>query len=171
LVTEEGKDVIKSGERGELWLRGPSVMKGYWRNEEATKNTFAEGGWFMTGDVAEIYDDGYFAIVDRVKELIKYKGFQGMSPPHPVYSILTSSPASRTRSPPPNTPKSSRRSSNSLPLSSRSNRTTPSIRRSQSRSIITQRPQRSRRIQKGRIGMDSGQSCQSQEIERRSDFD
>lgn len=87
LVTEEGKDVIKSGERGELWLRGPSVMKGYWRNEEATKHTFADGGWFMTGDVAEIYDDGYFAIVDRVKELIKYKGFQGISLsliiPHP----------------------------------------------------------------------------------------
>jgi len=79
LVTEEGKDVIKQGERGELWLRGPSVMKGYWKNEEATKHTFADGGWFMTGDVAEVDKDGYFAIVDRVKELIKYKGFQGTS--------------------------------------------------------------------------------------------
>jgi acyl-CoA synthetase (AMP-forming)/AMP-acid ligase II len=80
LVAEDGKDVVKQGERGELWLRGPSVMKGYWRNQEATKHTFAEGGWFMTGDVAEIDPKGYFAIVDRVKELIKYKGFQGMSP-------------------------------------------------------------------------------------------
>lgn len=80
LVTEDGKDVVKqgAGERGELWLRGPSVMKGYWRNKEATQNTFAEGGWFMTGDVAEVDSEGYFAIVDRVKELIKYKGFQGM---------------------------------------------------------------------------------------------
>jgi long-subunit acyl-CoA synthetase (AMP-forming) len=56
-------------------------MKGYWKNEEATKHTFAEGGWFMTGDVAEVDKEGYFAIVDRVKELIKYKGFQGMSFP------------------------------------------------------------------------------------------
>lgn len=81
LVTEDGKDVVSrgKGERGELWLRGPSVMKGYWRNVDATKNTFAEGGWFMTGDVAEVDNEGYFAIVDRVKELIKYKGFQGES--------------------------------------------------------------------------------------------
>lgn len=81
LVSEDGKDVVSQGkgERGELWLRGPSVMKGYWRNADATKNTFADGGWFMTGDVAEVDNEGYFAIVDRVKELIKYKGFQGMS--------------------------------------------------------------------------------------------
>jgi long-subunit acyl-CoA synthetase (AMP-forming) len=87
LVTEEGKDVIKQGERGELWLRGPSVMKGYWKNEEATKHTFADGGWFMTGDVAEVDQDGYFAIVDRVKELIKYKGFQGTSSSFPTYLV------------------------------------------------------------------------------------
>lgn len=80
LVAEDGKDVVKQGERGEIWLRGPSVMKGYWRNAEATQNTFAEGGWFMTGDVAEVDPEGYFSIVDRVKELIKYKGFQGESP-------------------------------------------------------------------------------------------
>ncbi len=58
--TETGIDV-KAGERGELWLRGPTVMKGYWRNEQATKNTFAEGGWFKTGDVATVDEEGYFA--------------------------------------------------------------------------------------------------------------
>ncbi len=73
---ETGKDV-EQGERGEIWFRGPSVMKGYWRNQEATRNTFADGGWFKTGDVAIVDKDGYFSIVDRVKELIKYKGFQG----------------------------------------------------------------------------------------------
>ena len=57
---ETGKDVEK-GERGELWLRGPSVMKGYWKNPEATSNTFAEGGWFKTGDVAVVAKDGFFA--------------------------------------------------------------------------------------------------------------
>lgn len=57
--SDTGKDV-KKGERGEMWFRGPSVMKGYWRNEDATKNTFAEGGWFKTGDIAVVDDKGYF---------------------------------------------------------------------------------------------------------------
>jgi acyl-CoA synthetase (AMP-forming)/AMP-acid ligase II len=74
--TETGEDAAP-GERGELWMRGPNVMKGYHDNPEATAATLDEEGWLHTGDVA-IYDDedGYFAIVDRVKELIKYKGFQ-----------------------------------------------------------------------------------------------
>ncbi|WWD18660.1 hypothetical protein CI109_103113 [Kwoniella shandongensis] len=86
---ESGKDCEK-GERGELWLRGPSVMKGYWRNEEATKGVFAPGGWFMTGDVAVIDDQGYFSIVDRVKELVKYKGFQ--VPPAELEALLLTHP-------------------------------------------------------------------------------
>ncbi|KAK8858765.1 hypothetical protein IAR55_002994 [Kwoniella newhampshirensis] len=86
---DTGKDCEK-GERGELWLRGPSVMKGYWRNEEATRGVFAEGGWFMTGDVAVIDEEGYFSIVDRVKELVKYKGFQ--VPPAELEALLLSHP-------------------------------------------------------------------------------
>ena len=74
-----GKDVDTPGGEGELWLRGPSVMKGYWRNPEATRNTFAPDGWFMTGDVAIVDDQGFWSVVDRVKELIKYKGYQGTS--------------------------------------------------------------------------------------------
>jgi acyl-CoA synthetase (AMP-forming)/AMP-acid ligase II len=91
---KSGEDVAP-GQPGELWLRGPSVMKGYWRNAEATSKAFAEGGWFKTGDVAIVDEHGYYtcvllkpeaecmslthgnSIVDRVKELIKYKGFQG----------------------------------------------------------------------------------------------
>lgn len=57
---ETGEDLPR-GERGELWVRGSSVMKGYWKNDEATKNAFAPGGWFKTGDVATIDDEGYFA--------------------------------------------------------------------------------------------------------------
>jgi acyl-CoA synthetase (AMP-forming)/AMP-acid ligase II len=72
---ETGEDV-EQGERGELWMRGPNVMKGYLNNEEATKGTIDEDGWLHTGDVAIVDEDGYFSIVDRVKELIKYKGFQ-----------------------------------------------------------------------------------------------
>lgn len=58
---ESGKDV-EIGERGELWLKGPSVMKGYWRNEEATRNVF-DDGWFKTGDIAIVDDRKYFTYV------------------------------------------------------------------------------------------------------------
>ncbi|WVQ85015.1 hypothetical protein IAT38_007179 [Cryptococcus sp. DSM 104549] len=91
LVDGEGKDV-KKGERGELWLKGPSAMKGYWRNPDATSGTFHEEGgrWFKTGDVATVDDDGYFHIVDRIKELIKYKGFQ--VPPAELEALLLTHP-------------------------------------------------------------------------------
>ncbi|OXG43526.1 AMP-binding protein [Cryptococcus neoformans] len=85
---ESGKDV-EIGERGELWLKGPSVMKGYWRNEEATRNVF-DDGWFKTGDIAIVDDRKYFTIVDRVKELIKYKGFQ--VPPAELEALLLGHP-------------------------------------------------------------------------------
>jgi acyl-CoA synthetase (AMP-forming)/AMP-acid ligase II len=72
---ETGADVAE-GERGEVWVRGPQVMRGYLNNDEATANTIDEDGWLHSGDVGVVDSDGYFAIVDRLKELIKYKGFQ-----------------------------------------------------------------------------------------------
>jgi acyl-CoA synthetase (AMP-forming)/AMP-acid ligase II len=72
---ETGEDAEEGG-RGELWMRGPNIMKGYLNNDEATRATIDDDGWLHTGDVAIVDDDGYFSIVDRVKELIKYKGFQ-----------------------------------------------------------------------------------------------
>jgi acyl-CoA synthetase (AMP-forming)/AMP-acid ligase II len=78
--TETGKDVENAGQAGELWVRGPSVMKGYYKNPEATEGTFAQdpaGRWFKTGDSATRDEGGFYRIADRLKELIKYKGFQG----------------------------------------------------------------------------------------------
>ncbi|MCL4868707.1 MAG: 4-coumarate--CoA ligase family protein [Anaerolineae bacterium] len=67
---------VAQGERGELWVRGPQVMKGYWHNPEATAATLNADGWLHTGDIGYVDEDGYFYIVDRLKELIKYKGYQ-----------------------------------------------------------------------------------------------
>jgi acyl-CoA synthetase (AMP-forming)/AMP-acid ligase II len=72
---ETGEDA-QLGERGELWIRGPQVMQGYLGNPQATAAMIDEDGWLRTGDVATVDEDGWFSIVDRVKELIKYKGFQ-----------------------------------------------------------------------------------------------
>jgi acyl-CoA synthetase (AMP-forming)/AMP-acid ligase II len=79
-------DSGEDADRGELWVRGPQVMQGYLNNEEATKATIDDEGWLHTGDVAERDDDGYYYIVDRLKELIKYKGFQ--VPPAELEAIL-----------------------------------------------------------------------------------
>ena len=64
------------GEPGELCIRGPQVMKGYLDNPEATAATIDRDGWVHTGDIAREAEHGSVRIVDRVKELIKYKGYQ-----------------------------------------------------------------------------------------------
>ena len=67
---------LGKNERGELWVRGPNRMKGYLNNPDATAATITPEGWLRTGDIGYIDDEGDFYIVDRLKELIKYKGFQ-----------------------------------------------------------------------------------------------
>jgi acyl-CoA synthetase (AMP-forming)/AMP-acid ligase II len=78
-------------EDGELWVRGPQVMKGYHNNPEATAITLDEDGWLHTGDIAHIDTDGHVYVVDRLKELIKYKGFQVA--PAELESLLLTHPA------------------------------------------------------------------------------
>jgi acyl-CoA synthetase (AMP-forming)/AMP-acid ligase II len=70
-----GED-LGPGENGEIWIRGPQVMHGYLNEPDATKACLDEEGWFHTGDIGYADEDGYFFIVDRLKELIKYKGMQ-----------------------------------------------------------------------------------------------
>jgi acyl-CoA synthetase (AMP-forming)/AMP-acid ligase II len=86
---ETGKDVA-DGERGELWVRGPQVMSGYLGNPEATAATIDPDGWLHTGDIAVRDSDGYYKIVDRLKELIKYKGYQ--VPPAELEALLIAHP-------------------------------------------------------------------------------
>ncbi|OAL01327.1 acetyl-CoA synthetase-like protein [Phaeosphaeriaceae sp. SRC1lsM3a] len=74
-MSADGKE-LGPGEAGELWLSGPNVFKGYWKNDAATKESLTEDGFFKTGDVGFQDDQHNFYITDRVKELIKYKGFQ-----------------------------------------------------------------------------------------------
>ncbi|KAF9087533.1 hypothetical protein BGX23_008057 [Mortierella sp. AD031] len=74
---DTGKDVANTpGERGEIWIRGLNVMKGYRNNPKATAETIDSEGWLHTGDVAMVDKNMNFFVVDRLKELIKYKGFQ-----------------------------------------------------------------------------------------------
>jgi 4-coumarate--CoA ligase len=87
-ATSEDLDI---DEDGELWIRGPQVMKGYLNNPAATAFTIDEDGWLHTGDIGHVDSDGHFYIVDRLKELIKYKGFQ--VPPAELEALLLTHPA------------------------------------------------------------------------------
>jgi acyl-CoA synthetase (AMP-forming)/AMP-acid ligase II len=78
-------------QEGELCVRGPQIMKGYLNNPEATARTIDEDHWLHTGDIGYADEDGHFYIVDRVKELIKYKGFQVA--PAELEAILLTHPA------------------------------------------------------------------------------
>jgi len=82
---------VAPGESGELLIRGPQIMQGYLNNPEATAEALDEDGWLHTGDVGYADADGYFFIVDRLKEFIKYKGFQVA--PAELEALLLTHPA------------------------------------------------------------------------------
>ncbi|MDT4831170.1 Long-chain-fatty-acid--CoA ligase [compost metagenome] len=74
VIDDNGND-LPFGERGELCVKGPQVMKGYWQRPEATAEILDQDGWLRTGDIAIIQDDGYMRIVDRKKDMILVSGF------------------------------------------------------------------------------------------------
>jgi long-chain acyl-CoA synthetase len=73
IFDEEGKEVAQ-GERGEICIKGHNIMKGYWRKPEATAEAIKDG-WFHSGDIGYVDDEGFFFIVDRKKEMIIRGGF------------------------------------------------------------------------------------------------
>ncbi len=79
------------GEVGEMWLRGPHIMRGYWNQPAATAETLLDDGWMKTGDLGYVDADGYIFLVDRLKELIKYNAFQVA--PAELEDIIQSHPA------------------------------------------------------------------------------
>ena len=87
---EDDTKEVGVDEAGELMLRGPQVMKGYYDNAQATAETITEDGWLHTGDIVRMDSDRYVFVLDRKKELIKYKGFQ--VPPAELEGILLEHP-------------------------------------------------------------------------------
>ncbi len=88
VVDEQGNEVA-TGESGELLIKGPQVMKGYWNNQQETANSIRDG-WLWTGDMAKCDENGYFYIVDRKKDMILVSGFNVF--PNEVEAVLASHP-------------------------------------------------------------------------------
>ncbi len=83
------EEITELGKEGELWVRGPSVMKGYWNNKEASDDVLVKG-WLRTGDIATMDEKGYFSIVDRAKDMIIVSGYKVW--PSDVEDVLYSHP-------------------------------------------------------------------------------
>jgi acyl-CoA synthetase (AMP-forming)/AMP-acid ligase II len=91
LVAVDGERELGRREEGELWIRGPQIMKGYLNRPEDTAAAIDDDGWYHTGDVGYVDEEGWFFIVDRTKELIKYKGMQVA--PAELEALLLTHPA------------------------------------------------------------------------------
>jgi long-chain acyl-CoA synthetase len=81
---------LPAGQQGELWVRGPQVMAGYWNKPEETALTITTDGWLRTGDIARVDADGYFYIVDRLKDIINVSGYKVV--PREVEEVLYEHP-------------------------------------------------------------------------------
>jgi thioester reductase-like protein len=91
IVDVDSQQPLGFNQPGELWVRGPHIMKGYLNHPEATANAIDSDGWFHTGDIVYVDEDGYFYIVDRIKELIKCNGYS--IAPAELEAVLLTHPA------------------------------------------------------------------------------
>ncbi|XP_029176537.1 4-coumarate--CoA ligase 1-like isoform X2 [Nylanderia fulva] len=91
VVDLETQETLETGQVGEICFQGEQLMLGYWNNSEATRQTIDHDGWLHTGDVGYFDDKGRIYVVDRIKELIKYKGYQVS--PSEIETVLLSHPA------------------------------------------------------------------------------
>ena len=91
VVDLDTDEELPAGKEGEILVKGPQIMKGYWNQPQATADTLTEDGWLRTGDIGYVDEDGYVHIVDRKKELIKYKGYQ--IAPAELEALLLTHPA------------------------------------------------------------------------------
>lgn len=89
-VCDDDGNPLPTGELGELWAKGPQVMKGYWNNPQETANVLTQDGWLKTGDMCSINEEGYIKLIDRKKEMIVVSGFKVF--PNEVEEVLTSYP-------------------------------------------------------------------------------
>jgi long-chain acyl-CoA synthetase len=89
-VLDDAGAPLPTGETGEICVRGPQVMQGYWNNPEETAHVFAPGGWLRTGDIGNMDEQGYFRILDRKKDMIIVSGFKVF--PNEVEEVATMHP-------------------------------------------------------------------------------
>ncbi|MGH8656398.1 MAG: AMP-binding protein [Gammaproteobacteria bacterium] len=89
---DEGR-TLEFGQRGELWVRGPQIMKGYWKRPRETAETLTPEGWLRTGDIATLDDRGYVRIVDRKKDMILVSGFNVY--PNEIEEVVAEHPGVR----------------------------------------------------------------------------
>ena len=92
-LVDGGADDVTAGDVGEIAVRGPNVMTGYWNRPDASAEAFDADGWFLTGDLAKVDDDGYFFIVDRKKDMIIRGGYNVY--PREIEEVLYEHPAVR----------------------------------------------------------------------------
>jgi len=89
IISEEGK-VLGVGEIGEIQVKGPQVMKGYYQRPDATAEVISSDGWLSTGDIGKMFEDGFFQIVDRKKDMILVSGFNVF--PNEIEDVIASHP-------------------------------------------------------------------------------
>ena len=89
-ILDEAGNEVEIGERGEISVRGPQVMKGYWERDDATSEVMTADGYFRTGDIGVMDEEGYFKIVDRKKDMILVSGFNVY--PNEVEDVMSGHP-------------------------------------------------------------------------------